>query len=307
MKSLSRRGSKTIFDTTAQAVVVSRYLRGSMSDSSENNGGLSERIETEIVVPEKNISTAPDLAPVRQRTRSFVADLRIHTPEAMGVMGIEGIQAAPALVRLAKVKSIDLIGITDFYGTGLIDQVSKAAAGTAVTVIPGTTVRARIGSCDDVVLLCLLREGTPAIDVEALLSDFEVPLGADNLSSHVIGLPFEELLERAESHNALIIPSRMDKTPHRASALPALVERYGFRAFDLAYEDSLQTFKRRWPRVKFNLLSFSNAHALAQVGSRTSRLKLPEPGFSGLSRLLGRSKEALQQRPSQSAAHSSAK
>jgi hypothetical protein len=80
----------------------------------------------------------------------------------------------------------------------------------------------------------------------------------------------------------------MDKTPHRLAAIPTLVEKYGFRAFDLAYADSIRFFKSKWPKIKFQLFSFSNAHALAQVGSRIAKVKMSEPGFTGIKAMVAR-------------------
>jgi len=85
----------------------------------------------------------------------------------------------------------------------------------------------------------------------------------------------------------------MDKTPNRQATIPTLVQKYGFRAFDLAYSESTQFFKARWPKVKFNLFSFSNANALAQVGSRSARVKLATPGFAGIKQIVAR--EAVKQ------------
>ena len=84
------------------------------------------------------------------------------------------------------------------------------------------------------------------------------------------------------------LPSRLDKTPHRMSAIPLLVNQYGFRAFDLAYPDSARYFKAHWPKTKFQLFCFSNAHALAQVGSRMAKVKLAEGGFAGIRSIIGR-------------------
>jgi hypothetical protein len=72
------------------------------------------------------------------------------------------------------------------------------------------------------------------------------------------------------------------------SIIPELVETYGFRAFDLAYTDSSAYFKKRWPKLKFQLFTFSDANALAQIGSRNAKVKMPTPGFEGLKDLIGR-------------------
>jgi hypothetical protein len=62
----------------------------------------------------------------------------------------------------------------------------------------------------------------------------------------------------------------------------------------LAYPDSAQYFKKNWPKTKFNLFCFSNAHALAQVGSRMAKVKLAESGFAGILPIVGRDMNARQ-------------
>lgn len=240
-------------------------------------GGLSAQIEKTSSGPKK---------------KSYVLDLRIHSPASLGYMAIEGIDTAPALVRLAKVKGLDVIGVTDFYSADFIDRVSEAARETSVTVIPGTVIRCAIKGCDDVVLSCLFSEGTPRGGVEKFLRAIEAPENAKGSKRYIVKKPLAEVLHILESFGGIAIPSRMDKTPHRTGAIASLVEEYKFRAFDLAYPDSSKYFKQNWPKLKFKFFTFSNAQALAQVGSRIAKVKMDHPGFAGLRELMGRELQA---------------
>lgn len=216
------------------------------------------------------------------RQKSYVMDLRIHSPASLGYLGIEGIDTAPAMVRLAKVKGLDLIALTDFYSADFIERVSTAAEDTKLTVIPGTSIRCKLAECDDVVLICLFQEGCGREHIEKFLYSLGVPESRLGDESYVVDLPFPRVLALLEEAEGLALPSRMDKTPLRRSVIPNLVEDYGFRAFDLAYSDTKQYFKKTWPELQFQLFSFSNAHALAQVGNRNARVKMSEQGFAGL-------------------------
>ena len=80
-----------------------------------------------------------------------------------------------------------------------------------------------------------------------------------------------------------------------------LVERFGFRAFDLAYAESSRYFSRRWPDISFHLFTFSNAYALAQVGTRSVRMRLQTPDFEGIRHLLGRHEESAPSIPADTA------
>lgn len=235
-------------------------------------------------------SISGNLEQSKPKAKNYIMDLRIHSPVSLGYIAIDGIDTAPALVRLARVKGIDTIALTDFYSGEFIDRVAVAAKENGVTLIPGTVIRGQIGACDDVVLSCLFPESYTSAQVGGFLDELKVPARVRGDKNYLVKLPFAEILRVLQAHGGVALPSRMDKVPHRMAAIPALVEEYGFRTFDLAFADSVRFFKARWPKIKFNLFSFSNAHALAQVGSRIAKVKMQEGGFSGLRALLQRSK-----------------
>lgn len=232
---------------------------------------------------EKEVVSQP-----KPKARNYVLDLRIHSPASLGYLGIQGLDTAPALVRLAKVKGLDVIALTDYYSGDFIDRVSQAAQNSNVTVIPGVDLRCEVGGCDDVNLSVLFQEGFTSAQVNEFLSAIEVPKAASGNKDYLLKTPFAKILEFVDYYQGVALPSRIDKTPHRMQAIPILVEQYGFRAFDVAYTETSQYFKKTWPKTKFQLFSFSDANALAQVGSRTARVKLATPGFAGIKQLVQR-------------------
>jgi len=233
-------------------------------------------------------SLADKVEKVKTKPKNYVMDLRIHSPASLGYLGIEGIDTAPALVRLAQVKGLDLIAVTDYYSGAFIDRIRQAAQTTNVTVIPGTVLRCAIPGCDDVIISCLFPEEFDTARVQEFLKSLGVPPQAAGDKSYLVKAPFETILKKIDEVDGVALPSRMDKTPSRLSAIPTLVEKYGFRAFDLAYADTVRFFKTRWPKIKFQLFSFSNANALAQVGSRIAKVKMTDPGYSGVKALIAR-------------------
>ncbi|MDZ4784595.1 MAG: hypothetical protein SGJ02_00830 [bacterium] len=245
--------------------------------------GLNSQIQ-------KEVSSSSDLtvSSSKKKKKSYVMDLRVHTPASVGYFGIEGIDTAPAMVSLAKVKKLDVIAVTDFYSGGFIDSVIAAAKGSSLTVIPGVNLRCTLGVCNDVILTCLFPESFTGRDVEAFLRNINVPVEASGRKEYIVSKPLQQIVSIIESSNGVVMPSRMDQTPHRLSAIPALINEFGFRTFDLAYPDSAQYFKKNWPKVKFNLFSFSNANSLAQLGTRTARVKMPEAGFDGVKAMTSR-------------------
>jgi hypothetical protein len=256
----------------------------------ESEKTLQEQIEKEAMaaVAEAPASLAQRVEKTRPRQKSYVMDLRIHSPASLGYLGIEGIDTAPALVRLARVKGLDVIAVTDFYSGDYIDRIINAARESTITVIPGVVIRCTLGACDDVILSCLFPESYSSKHIQDFLQRLSIPPAASGDRHYVVKAPFNEILKAVEESQGIALPSRMDKTPFRMTAVPALVNEHGFRAFDLAYPDSARFFKTHWPKIKFQLFSFSNANALAQVGSRIAKIKMQEPGFTGLRQIVAR-------------------
>jgi hypothetical protein len=247
---------------------------------------MSDKNETQV--SEKEPRLLQKIEKTRVRQKSYTLDLKIRTPASLGYIGIEGLDPAPALVRLAETKGIDVIAITDLYSGSFIDRIVDAAKDTALEVIPGCELRCTVGNCNDVTITCLFPQTFNSHQVNDFLQGLGIPPEARQKPSYLATAPFENILARVEELGGVVLPSRLDKTPHRLEAIPALVEKYGFRAFDLAYGDSVKFFKSRWPKLKFHLFSFSNANALAQVGSRCAKIKLPTPGFLGLREVVAR-------------------
>src|SRR5688572_10321035 len=109
----------------------------------KKNSTLSDSVCTEIVADDEARGLSQQIEKItkpersKPRQKSYVMDLRVHTPESLGYFGIDEIDTAPALVRLAKVKGLDVIAITDFFSADFIDRIMAAAKDSPLTVIPG--------------------------------------------------------------------------------------------------------------------------------------------------------------------------
>lgn len=253
--------------------------------TSKKDGTIAAKSAAETSTSAKTLSSRIEKT---RSSKSYVVDLKVNSPASLGYLGIDGLESAPAIVRLSKVKGLDAIAITDLYSGEFIDRLVSAAQGSPLTVIPGVSLRCRLGSCDDVILSCLFPESTTSSDIERFLKELGVPSDARGDTTHVLPQMLDQILHTVEKFAGVAIPTRIDKTPHRLAVLSELVETYGFRAFDLAYADSAEMFKKRWPKVSFKLFSFSDAYALAQIGSRSARLKLTAPGFAGIREVVAR-------------------
>jgi hypothetical protein len=238
----------------------------------------------------KKTSTAEFLAKPLTKGKKYTLDLRVHTPGTVGYFLSGGIQPGPALVRLAKVKGLDLIGLTDFYDASMIDKIGAKPKGSSVSILPGIDFRCQLSGCSDVFLTALFPEQTTGSALASLLDRLEIPKSVRGKKSYVTEVSVATIVREVEREGGVIIPSRLDKTPYRQLAIKALVEDFGFRVFDLVHPESIEFFKERWPNGGFTFLSFSNAEALAQIGTRVATLKMASGDFSGLKELVQRKK-----------------
>ncbi len=228
------------------------------------------------------------LAKPLKQGKKYSIDLRIHSPASIGYFSTGGVDPAPALVRLAKVKGIDTIAVTDFHDASFVDLVRSLASGTPVTIIPGVDIRCQVEDCREVYLTALFPETTTAVDIERILQVLEIPQEARGRRDFCLATPLKQILETVESNGGIVIPSRVDKTPYRQLAISTLIEKFGFHAFDVVHPENTEFFRERWPEGEFTFFTFSNANALAQIGSRVAKVRMTSPGFEGIKELVRR-------------------
>ena len=225
--------------------------------------------------------------PLKSAKKVYI-DLRVHSPASEGYFTTGGVDPAAAMVRLAKAKGLDMMAITDYHSADFVDLIKVKAQETSVTVIPGIDLKCAVGNCDEVNLVALFPESYSKIELDKVLEKLGVPNHKKGSKNHTINLEVKSVISIVESSGGVIIPSRLDKTPHRMQVLPELIEVHGFHVFDLAHPDHPEFFKERWPSGEFTFLSFSNANALGQIGARAVGTKISGNGFAGLKSLVAR-------------------
>ena len=219
----------------------------------------------------------------RSNKKSFKIDLRILPPSNLGPFAISGLAIAPAIIKLCKVKKIDVIGIIDRFQGDFIDKLQKLSYDYPITILPALDLQVKVDKFDDIILTCFFESTETSETIKDFLRLLNVDESCYGQEFYPVKLSLDEILEHLDAFNGFAIPSRCDKTPNRKCAIPILVERYGFRTFEVAYQDDTKAmFKKLWPKERFNIFSFSNANALAQVGNRAEKIKLEELNFSGL-------------------------
>lgn len=232
------------------------------------------------------------LAKPIKKGKKYYADLRVHTPGTVGYFAHGGIEPGPALVRLATVKGLHMIGLADYYNGDYIDQVKASATGSELVVIPGVILCCEVLGCREVFLLVLFPESAGSSEIFNLLNELKVPQSAYGRRDYCLSADFGEVLATIDRHGAIAIPSRVDKTPYRQLAIPQLVEKYGLHCFDLAHPDSPELFRERWPgglsTGGFTFFSFSSANALGQIGNRVGKICMSQPSFAALRAIVKR-------------------
>jgi hypothetical protein len=220
--------------------------------------------------------------------KKYAIDLRVHSPVSEGYFSTGGIDPAAAMVRLAKSKGLDIIAITDYNSADFVDIVKNEARETSVTVLPGVDLQCSVGNCSEVSFVALFPEEYSSSELNEILQKLGIPDTAKGRKTFTLREELKKVIEVVESYGGVLIPTRLDTTPHRLIAVKELVEKYGFHAFDLVHPENPEYFKEQWPAGEFTFLSSSNANALGQIGSRGMQLRLASPGFTGLKSLISR-------------------
>lgn len=220
--------------------------------------------------------------------KKYAMDLRVHSPVSEGYFSTGGIDPAAAMIRLAKSKGLDVIAITDYNSADFVDLVKNEAKETSVTVLPGVDLQCSVGNCNEVSFVALFPEEYSSKELNEILKELGIPETAKGRKTFTLREELKKVIQVVESRGGVLIPTRLDTTPHRVIAVKELVEKHGFHAFDLVHPENPEYFKENWPSGEFTFLSSSNANALGQIGSRNMQLRMSSPGFSGLKNLVSR-------------------
>lgn len=287
-KSASPKSAKGIAAKKAPQESLDYNPEGSLNEELLKAFRRVTAMKTRVIKKPPRVSTANFLLKTPAKGKKLKFDLRIHSPGTIGYFLSGGIEPGPALVRLARVKGLDIIGLTDFYDASLLESVQNAAAGTSVCVLPCLDLCCQINGCREVFVTAIFPDTMRGADLTRVLEELRVPKEVRGRKDYCLETPFSEIIEIVERNQGLLLPSRMDKTPYRQSVLKELVETHRFHAFDLVHSESVEYFKERWPAGQFVFFSFSNAESLAQIGSRVTKMKLAEPGFAGVREVMQR-------------------
>ncbi|MGI6680462.1 MAG: hypothetical protein ACOX3T_03090 [Bdellovibrionota bacterium] len=258
--------------------------------STDSKQGKSKQAKSSLKISKSVVPNKVEVSNKKSYKKSYKIDLRILPPTNLGPFAISGLAVAPAIIKLCKVKKIDVIGIIDNFQGDFLDRLQKLSFDYPLTILPAIDLQIKVDKYEDIILTCFFESSETSSTIKDFLNLLEVPSSCYGKEAYPVKLPLDIILEHLEAFDGFAIPSRVDKTPNRKCAIPILVEKYGFRTFEVVYQDDTKAlFKKLWPKEHFNIFSFSNANALAQVGNRAEKIKLAELNFSGIKNFMMRS------------------
>lgn len=230
--------------------------------------------------------------------RVWVADLHVHTalsPCADNEM------TPPQIVKAARARGLGLLAITDHNSAQNARAVVEAARGSGLVVVPGLEVQTR----EEVHIICLFRQVERAEawqdvvyrrlpDMENREDLFGQQLVLDK-SGRTVGrvqrllltsadLSVDETVRGVGELGGICIAAHVDRPSF------SLLEALGFMpphvdlvALEISREGSAAQVLRRFPSVGgFAIVSGSDAHWLADIGTAATEILAGEPGLGEL-------------------------
>ncbi len=234
----------------------------------------------------------------------YRADLHLHTclspcaEEEMGPL---------AIVRQAKKKGLDVIGICDHNSTKNVAAVCKAGRQEGLVVIGGIEVCSR----EEVHILCLfdgeesLQEMQLLIDEnlhsqnnpryfgrQYLCDEYDVILGSETkLLIGATELSVEDIVANTHRLDGVAIASHVDRDSFSIfSQLGFVPDGLQIDALEVSPRHSVAEVRQHFPKTNgYPLVCFSDAHRLAEIGVSSSIFTAHSPCVTELHKvLLGR-------------------
>lgn len=224
--------------------------------------------------------------------RWYRADLHIHT--CLSPCG--DLAMTPSeIVKRAKMKGLDIIGICDHNSSKNVPYVIEAASSEGIKVIPGVEVT----SSEEVHILSLFEDVESAFEMESLIlstiedENVEEVFGIQaivNAKNEVVGIErklligasnftVDRVVEVVHSFGGLAIASHIDKEAF------SIIAKLGFIPEDLKL-DGVEVSRYGLQAVgeyrDFTVIASSDAHYPEEIGTVWTAFYLDEPTFSAL-------------------------
>ena len=205
------------------------------------------------------------------------------------------------VINMAKLKELDLIGLTDHNHIGNCDAFAKVAAEKNILFLPGIEVH----TFEDVHVLCFFKtletlhaffKALPAAELPVLnerqrfgsqlLVDEHDQVVGDAEEALLFPLPIEiePLSALTEEYNGLIVPAHVHRPGY------GLLSRLGFFPESPSFTVIESNSEDEYLEERYHVLRNSDAHSLGDINEREAYLDVQEPSLDSVFDLLRRPK-----------------
>jgi hypothetical protein len=218
-------------------------------------------------------------------SRWWKCDLHLHTPASHDFENREGV-TAEEWVAAALEQGLEIVAVTDHNSGKHIPWITKAAEGRNLSVFPGVEITAN-GGCH---LLSLFDPGRDGDAVTGLLALCGIPDQQIGTREACASCSFEECLRHGAQRGALNIAPHVDdrhgilKDIDPNQTLQKILGSEDLHGVEVKLKDPgllafLDNTKTGYVRALGPLpqLTFSDAHALDQIGRRYTWIKMTSP------------------------------
>ncbi|HOF05233.1 MAG TPA: PHP-associated domain-containing protein [Syntrophales bacterium] len=205
-----------------------------------------------------------------------------------------------AIVRKALEKKLDIIGVCDHNASENAVYVQRAAAGAALTVLPGMEVASReevhtLALFDNILQLerfqKLVYEHLPGENDEeifgcqAIVNENDEVEGFNNrLLIGATDLPLQELIVRIHAEGGIAVASHVDRESFSVIGQLGFVDpSFAFDALEFTPRLGLAGARAKFPELAgYPFLTSSDAHFLGDIGRAWTEMRIAEASFREL-------------------------
>lgn len=229
------------------------------------------------------------------------ADLHVHT--CLSPCADDEMKPL-AIVKQARRKGVDLIGICDHNSAGNVDAARRAGSREGVAVVGGIEVSSReevhvLGLFDTqedlqemqrLIDRNLSGENNPELFGEQhICNEFDKIIGRDaRLLIAATRLTVEEVVENIHTLGGLAIASHVDRESFSIlGQLGFVPERLAIDALEVSLLCTMALARQRFPQTRgYPLVCFSDAHRLDDIGETTTAFTVAGPCVDELRKAL---------------------
>lgn len=221
----------------------------------------------------------------QQAGRFTRADLHIHTPES--ICYGDPLATPLQIVQRAVVAGLGAIAITDHNTFAGVDEIRRLGNQEGLTVFPGVEVSTEAGH-----VLALFDPSTPSAQLDVFLLSLGLDGAAMGDGARLVEGDIEDVFRKIGEHGGIAIAAHIDRWPtgflEAAESRLAAMRIHGssyLKALEITQPQNKSTWNegnmRGFPK-RYACIQNSDAHALADIGRRTTYLKLASRDLDGL-------------------------